>query len=151
MSNIFDKFNKSMDLDGLKEDMKAAEENKGGNFEDVPLGKYEVAIDKMEIKETKSKDKLMLSVVFKIVAGKYDGRLIFMNQVITNGYGLHNANEFLRSLKSGVEVVFDDYTQYSELVKEVLDEIKDKLEYELNYQENDKGFKIFEIIDVFED
>lgn len=150
MSNIFDKFNKSVDLKGLKADLKDVQEN-GVSFEDVPLGKYEVAVDKMEVKATKNGDKLMLAVVFKIVAGKQKGRLIFMNQVITTGFGLHNANELLRSLKSGVEIVFDDYNQYAELVEDVLDEIKDNLEYELDYNENDKGYKTFEITDVFED
>lgn len=149
--SIFDKFNKSVDLNGLKEDLKEVQENGMGNFEEVPLGKYEVEVDKMEVKETKKGDKLMLSIVFKVVGGNQKGRLIFYNQVITNGFGLHNANGMLRSLKSGVDVVFDNYGQYADLVDEVLEEIKDNLEYELDYNENDKGYKTFEITDVFED
>ena len=149
--SIFEKFNKSVDLKGLKEDLKEVQENGGGNYEEVPLGKYEVKIDKMEIKETKKGDKLMLSVTFKVLDGPQKNRLIFMNQVITSAYGLHNSNEFLRSLKSGMDVIFDDYNQYSELVEDIMDAISDKLEYELTYSENDKEFKVFEITDVFED
>lgn len=149
--SIFEKFNKSVDLKGLKEDLKEVQENGGGNYEEVPLGKYEVKIDKMEIKETKKGDKLMLSVTFKVLDGAQKNRLIFMNQVITSAYGLHNANEFLRSLKSGIDVIFDDYNQYSELVEDIMDAISDRLEYELTYSENDKEFKVFEITDVFED
>ena len=149
--SIFEKFNKSVDLKGLKEDLKEVQENGGGNYEEVPLGKYEVKIDKMEIKETKKGDKLMLSVTFKVLDGPQKNRLIFMNQVITSAYGLHNANEFLRSLKSGIDVIFDDYNQYSELVEDIMDDISDRLEYELTYSENDKEFKVFEITDVFED
>ncbi len=149
--SIFEKFNKSVDLEGLKEDLKEVQENGGGNYEEVPLGKYEVKIDKMEIKETKKGDKLMLSVTFKVLDGPQKNRLIFMNQVITSAYGLHNANEFLRSLKSGIDVIFDDYNQYSELVEDIMDAISDRLEYELTYSENDKEFKVFEITDVFED
>ena len=149
--SIFEKFNKSVDLKGLKEDLKEVQENGGGNYEEVPLGKYEVKIDKMEIKETKKGDKLMLSVTFKVLDGPQKNRLIFMNQVITSAYGLHNSNEFLRSLKSGMDVIFDDYNQYSELVEDIMDAISDRLEYELTYSENDKEFKVFEITDVFED
>ena len=149
--SIFDKFNKSVDLKGLKEDLKEVQENGGGSYEDVPHGKYEVIIDKMEIKETKKGDKLMLSVTFKVLEGSQKNRLIFMNQVITSPYGLHNSNEFLRSLKSGIDVVFEDYNQYSELVKDIMSSISNRLEYELTYSENDKKFKVFEITDVFED
>ena len=149
--SIFEKFNKSVDLKGLKEDLKEVQENGGGNYEEVPLGRYEVKIEKMEIKETKKGDKLMLSVTFKVLDGPQKNRLIFMNQVITSAYGLHNSNEFLRSLKSGMDVIFDDYNQYSELVEDIMDAISDKLEYELTYSENDKEFKVFEITDVFED
>ena len=65
--SIFDKFNKSVDLEGMKKDVKEVEENGGGGFEDVPFAKYEVAVDKMEVKATKNGDKLMLSIVFKVV------------------------------------------------------------------------------------
>lgn len=149
--SIFEKFNKSVDLKGLKEDLKEVQENGGGNYEEVPLGKYEVKIDKMEIKETKKGDKLMLSVTFKVLDGPQKNRLIFMNQVITSAYGLHNSNEFLRSLGSRVDIIFEDYSQYADLVGEVYQAINEKLEYELSYGENDKGFKIFEITDIFED
>ena len=149
--SIFDKFNKSVDLKGLKEDLKEVQENSGGSYEEIPLGRYEVTIDKMEIKETKKGDKLMLSVTFKVLEGPQKNRLIFMNQVITSPYGLHNSNEFLRSLKSGIDVVFEDYNQYSELVKDIMSSISNRLEYELTYSENDKKFKVFEITDVFED
>ena len=149
--SIFDKFNKSVDLKGLKEDLKEVQENSGGSYEEIPLGRYEVTIDKMEIKETKKGDKLMLSVTFKVLEGPQKNRLIFMNQVITSPYGLHNSNEFLRSLKSGIDVVFDDYNQYSELVEDIMSSISNRLEYELTYSENDKKFKVFEITDVFED
>ena len=148
---IFEKFNKTVDLKGLKEDLKEVQENGSGNYEEVPFGRYEVIIDKMEIKETKKGDKLMLSVTFKILDGPQKNRLIFMNQAITNAYGLHNSNEFLRSLKSGIDVVFDDYNQYSELVEEIMNAILCRLEYELAYSENEKGYKVFEITDVFED
>lgn len=149
--SIFEKFNKSVDLKGLQNDIKDAQENNGGNFEEVPLGKYEVAVDKMEVKATKNGDKLMLAVVFKILDGKQKGRLIFMNQVLMSGFGIHSANEFLRSLKSGVDIKFEDYNQYANLVLEILEGVNGNLEYLLDYKENNKGFKVFEIIEVYED
>lgn len=149
--SIFDKFNKSVDLEGMKKDVKEVEENGGGGFEDVPFAKYEVAVDKMEVKATKNGDKLMLSIVFKVVDGSYKGRLIFYNQVIMSGFGIHNASEMLRSLKPGFDIIFEDYNQYAELVSMVQDAVKDNFEYLLDYNENDKKFKTYSIEEVYED
>ena len=149
--SIFDKFNKSVDLEGMKKDVKEVEENGGGGFEDVPFAKYEVAVDKMEVKATKNGDKLMLSIVFKVVDGSYKGRLIFYNQVIMSGFGIHNASEMLRSLKPCFEIIFEDYKQYAELVSMVQDAVKDNFEYLLDYNENNKKFKTYSIVEVYED
>lgn len=149
--SIFDKFNKSVDLEGMKKDVKEVEENGRGGFEDVPFAKYEVAVDKMEVKLNKNGDKVMLSIVFKIVEGKYKGRLIFYNQVMMSGFGIHNASEMLRSLKPGFDIIFEDYDQYAELVSMVQDAVKDNFEYLLDYNENDKKFKTYSIEEVYED
>ena len=52
----------------------------------------------MEVKPNKNGDKLMLSIVFKIVDGNYKGRLIFYNQVIMNEIGRRIAIQMLMSL-----------------------------------------------------
>lgn len=145
----FSKFDKEIDLDGLKAEIAKAKDN-NVEYGEVPLGEYEVKIDKLELTESK-KGSPMLSVWFKIVEGVYKGQLIFMNQVVTKAFQIHICNEFLRSLDSGLEVNFDGYQQYSELVYDIFDSISKKhYEYALEYQER-KGFKTFKITDVFKD
>jgi hypothetical protein len=149
MANIWEKFDKTIDTEGLKKDMSEAAENGGGNFKEVAEGTYEVEITKIELKETKKGDP-MLSCWMKILQGEFKGSLIFYNQVLTSGFGLHNANEFLRSLDTEIEVDFVNYKQYNELLLDVGEEVIDKLEFVLEYGKNNKGFNTYEITDVFE-
>ena len=150
MFDKFEKFNKLIDIEGLKQDMKDLE-RKNSEFEEVPLGKYEVAIDRMEIKETKNGDKLMLSIVFRIVEGNYKGRLIFYNQVIMNHVGYEFAIRMLISLKSGLEMTHKNCVELAELVSKIQDVVKDKYEYLLDYNENNRKFKTYSIVEVYED
>mgnify|MGYP003446722877 CR=1 FL=1 len=48
----FSEFDKMVDVQGLKTDIKKAEEN-GVDYEEVPVGEYEVKIEKMELKKSK--------------------------------------------------------------------------------------------------
>ena len=149
MAIDFSKFDKQVDLDGLKNDVKEAEENGGtGNYKEVPLGTYEVAITKLELSESKKHDP-MVKVWFKILEGEYKGSLIFMNQVITQGFQIHIVDEFLRSLETDVEIGFESYSQYAQLLMDVYEAVDGNFEYGLEYGEN-KGFNTFEITEVFE-
>ena len=145
----FSKFDKQVDLEGLKQDIMDAEENGGGDFKEVPHGKYEVAIIKLELTESKKGDP-MVSIWFKVTNGEYKGSLIFMNQVITQGFQIHMADEFLRSLETTVDVQFESYSQYAEMLADIFEEIEDKVEFVLDDGENKKGYNTFEIIDSFE-
>ncbi len=150
--NIFEQFDKEIDIKGLKEDMKDAE-NGTPNYEEVPHGSYEVKISQMELKASKKGDP-MLSIWFQIVNDcKFKKSMIFMNQVITRGFQVHIANELLRSLVEEVdgapEVEFESYTQYGNLILDIFELIGDNYEYGLDYDENNKGFNTFEITDTF--
>ena len=145
--SIFDKWNKEIDVKGLAEDVNNASQN-SQEFEEVPHGIYEVKVDKMEIKETKKGDP-MVSIWFKIVDGEYKNQRLFMNQVITQGFQIHIVNEFLRSLESGLDIEFVDYTQYNDLLLDVLEAIDDKLEYAVEYADN-KGYDTFKVKEVFD-
>lgn len=146
----FSKFNQAFDLNALKNDIAEAAENGGGNFKEVPTGKYEVKIDKMELTESKKGDP-MVSVWFKVLAGEYEGSRIFMNQVVNQGFQIHIVNTFLRSLDTGIEIGFDDFEQYGNLLLDVMEKIDEqKLEFALDYGETSKGFKTFEITEVYE-
>lgn len=141
----FSKFDKKVDLEGLKKDI---EDSANNDFKEVPHGNYEVAINKLELSESKKGDP-MVKMWFKIVSGEYKGSLIFMNQVITRGFQIHIVDELLRSLETDIEIAFESYSQYSDLLAEIFDAVDGNYEYGLKYGEN-KGFDTFEITDVFE-
>lgn len=141
----FSKFDKQFDLDGLKKDI---EDSANNEFKEVPLGTYEVAINKLELGESKNHDP-MVKVWFKILTGEYKNSLIFMNQVITRGFQIHIVNEFLRSLETGIDITFESYSQYNDLLMDIFEAVDDKLEFALKYGEN-KGFNTFDIVEVFD-
>lgn len=145
---IWEKFDKKIDTKVLKEGIKQARENGGGNYEEVPYGTYEVNVEKIELRESKKGDP-MVSIWFKIVAGKYKNSKIFYNQVINQGFQIHLCNELLKSLDTGVNVEFDSYAQYNEVLMDVAEGTK-TLEYALEYGENKKGYPTYKITDVFE-
>lgn len=143
----WEEFDKKVDLDGLKEDIENSAD--GGGYKEVPHGTYEVAIEKLELTESKKHDP-MVSIWFEIVGdGEYKNSRLFMNQVITKGFQIHIMNEFLRSLETDVEIEFESYKQYDELLMDVFEAVSDHFEYAVKYGEN-KGFNTFEITDVFE-
>lgn len=146
--NIFDKWNKAVDLDGLKKDMASAEQG-NGEYVDVPVGTYEVKLAKAELKASKKTQDPMVSLWFKVVAGDYKGQTIFMNQIVTQGFQLNIVNTFLRSMDTDVEIEFVDYKQYADMLLDVA-EACEKTEFALKYGENAKGFKTFEIVEVFD-
>ena len=148
MANIWEKFDREIDVEGLQKDVQEAAKN-GANFREVPHGEYEVKIEKLELVESKAGDP-MVTVWFKVLAGDYKGSMIFMNQVITKGFQIHIVNEFLRSLDSGLEVEFKTYKQYGQLLMDIHEAIDGRLEYGLKYGEGKKGFSTYEITDVWE-
>ncbi|MGL5766297.1 MAG: DUF669 domain-containing protein [Sarcina sp.] len=149
MAEIWEEFDNVVDVEGLKKDAQDAAENGGGNYKEVPIGTYEIEIDKLELKKTKKGDP-MLSCWMKISEGEFKGSIIFYNQVLTSGFGLHNANEFLKSLDSGVDVEFNNFKQYNTLLLDVLESVNGNLAYQLEYGKNSKGYNTYAITDVFE-
>lgn len=149
MAIDFSKFDKKVDLEGLKNDILDAEENNSGDFKEVPEGKYEVAITKLELGESKKGDP-MVKVWFKIISGEFKNSLIFMNQVVTQGFQIHIVDEFLKSLETDIEVVFESYSQYGELLMDIFEAVEGNFEYALDYGTNDKGFNTYKIEEVFE-
>lgn len=146
--DIFEKWNSNVDLKGLQEDVKKAQdENK--EFEKVPHGEYEVKVDKMELKATKKGDP-MVSIWFSILEGKYKNSKLFLNQVITQGFQIHIVNNLLKSMGTGLNIEFVDYKQYADLLLDVAEECDaNNLEFAIEYEDN-KGYDKFTITEVFE-
>lgn len=153
MAIDFDKINRSVDLEGLRKDVENASANGTGDFPTVPAGKYEVALVSMEIKGTKKDNRPMLAASFKILSGEYKNQRLFMNRVIygtkNDGNMIKSAVGWLNSLESGVEVAFQDYKQFSDLVMEVGEAIDGKIEFAVEYDPDQfNSIKIVEIFDV---
>ena len=154
--DLFAKWDKEMDTEGLQKDIQdAAANGGGGQYKEVPHGTYEVAVQQMELKASK-KGTPMVSIWFKIVSdGEFKGSLIFYNQVVTQGFQLHMVNEMLRTMTSEMDnapvIEFKTYSQYSGLLMDIFEEVADNFEYGLKYTANkkNKDFSDFEITDVF--
>lgn len=150
--NVFEKFNSMFDLAGLKSDIESAASN-DGDFVEVPDGNYEVKVTKLELGQTGEKSKTpgmpMLKVWFTVLAGDYKNQHIFMNQMLTTGFGIHKANQLITDLESGVPVTFEDFDQYHNMLEQVFNAIDNIGEYELAYSHNTKGYAVYNIVQRF--
>jgi len=148
MASVFEQWNKAFDVEALQKDVQEAREN-GGEFEDVPFGYYEVGVEKMELKPSKKGDP-MLSIWFKVLAGEHEGRLIFLNQVLTQGFQIDIANQFLESLGTKHQVEFRDFVQYNNLILDIHEAIDGKMEYLIEYGENRRGYPFVKVKEIFD-
>ena len=146
--DMFEKWNSNVDLAGLQQDIKDAQDN-NREYDEVPHGEYEVKLDKLELKATKKGDP-MVSAWFTILQGKYKKSKLFMNQVVTQGFQIHIVNTFLKSMGTDLNIEFVDYKQYAELLLDVAEECDtNNLEFVVKYEDN-KGYDKFTITEVFE-
>jgi len=151
MAIDFSKFNKEFPADKMKEQIKEAKENSGGS--NLPDGEYKVTLDKMELTQS-SKGALMIKAQFRIIAGEHKKQCIFVNRVLTgtknDGFMMIKANEFLESLDSGIDVVFEDWEQYNDLVLDIAEAVQeDKLQY-LVVLDTDGKYQNFDIADIID-
>ena len=149
MAIDYSKWDKTYNVD--KDEVKELDANGGKkDYEEIPFGQYEVSIASMELGSSKKGDP-MLKVRFKVIEGKYKGNSIFMNQVITQSFQIHNCNEFLRSLDSGIDIEWTgSYGNYADLIDEVFGAVEKTLEYAIDYHSDSKGYSVFEITEVFD-
>lgn len=143
------KFDKKVDVEELNHDL---EDLNSGGFEELPLGKYEVRLDSLEMKPTKEKGYPMLVMSFTVVEGQYEKRKIFVNQVLYMGdqndkYRMNTANQLLESLDSGLDVAFKGFRNYENLIDAIADKSVDE-EYLLEIGER-KGFRNYKIIEHY--
>ncbi len=152
MGDIFEKFNSMIDVEGLKKDVETAASS-DGDFVEVPHGDYEVKVTKIELGETGEKSKTpgmpMAKVWFDILAGDFKGQKIFMNQMLTSGFGIHKMNELLNSLETGIAVQFENFQQYADLFKQIFEAVDGKAEFQLSYGQNNKGYNTYTIVQRF--
>lgn len=144
----FSKFDSMFNLEGLKEDIKAAADRNTERVE-VPDGQYECKIDKMEMKESKTGNP-MISIWYRIVAGDFKNSVLFQNQTIHTGFGLHTAKKTLSDMDTGLSIDFQSFSQFAGLIESVKEAIETQgLEYAVKYTTTKNDFKNFEITEVF--
>ncbi len=154
--SIFEKYAKKIDEAALAESQKEINENNSGDFAEVPVGKYEVKIDKMEAKKSKNGNP-MISIWFKILEGTYKNSLIFYNGVFYEDWMRHRVVDFLSAImdddshKAEINLILKDnkIEEINNFVMDIHEEIDKKFEYLLNYGEK-KGYSTYEIEDVYD-
>lgn len=147
-NNIWEQFDSAVDTAALAEDVKNSAD--GPVYKEVPPGQYEVSIDKLELTASKA-GKPMGTVWFKVLSdGEYKGSRMFYNQILEQAFQIHSFNEFLRSLGTDIDVEFQSYRQYGNLLMDIREAIDGAFEYALSYTKNNKGYPVYEIEEIFE-
>ena len=139
----------------MKKAMKEAEENQG-EYDKLPDGEYTTTLDKLELGESQ-KGALMLKAQFRITKGDEKNKCIFVNKVLTgtknDGWMLLQAKNFLESLDSGIDIDFEGWEDFADMLTEMADAIKeDKLSYVLKVAENKKNpeYQDIEVVDILD-
>ena len=152
MTNIWEQFDNNTDLAAFEEGVKNAE-NQSSDFEDLPHGKYEVALDNIELKPTKKKGDPMIVSVFKVIEGPHKNRLIWVNQVVDTPVKMNIGLNFINSMKPDTKVSFDKTKGMAGLAESLVDageEISKTKEFVLDFGQNKKGYDQYTIETVFE-
>ena len=75
--------NNNLDLSQFDDTFETAEVEER-EFEDVPDGKYQVNVDKVELVKAKTSGNMMLKWTLRIIAPAHKGRLLWRNNVIAS-------------------------------------------------------------------
>lgn len=155
--SIFDKYTANIDTNEIENSRQEINKNAGGSGNrEVPVGTYEVKVEKMEAKIS-SKNNPMVVIWFRILEGEYKNSVIFMNSAIHEDWMRHKVVDMLASL-------MDDDTHVGEInlilksknirdvndfVMDVQESIDGKFEYLLEYGQK-KGFNTYTIKSIFD-
>lgn len=148
----FSKFDKKVDKEVLKKDVAEAEKNGGGDYPEIPKGEYDVKFENIEMKATKSDGRPMLSIQGRILEGEFKKSCVFMNRVMfgtkNDANMIASAVGWLKSLGTDLEIEFDGYEDFADLVLDIAEEVEDKFEYTIEYDPD--AFNSISIKEVFE-
>ncbi len=149
MANVYDQFNDKFNSEDLKKELDEVAANGGkGEYKEVPCGDYEVSISHLELKASKRSGNPMISCRFHILEGEFKKQIIFYNQVVSSGRPMHFGKEFLASLETDIEVTFDNWTQFGQMVEDI-DSQLEGAEFALEYGESKNGYKTYKITKRF--
>ena len=158
MSVDFNKFDQMVNQKELKKQMDAAPE-----YDDVPKGTYMAVIDKMEVKETKKGDGLILAVQLGIIETidapkKQDKRKVFFNRKICGNKVTEKWNDGVaikgviswveKLLDEGDTIEFKNYSQFAEEILDIYQDICPTIAIKIDYDPD--AFNPVTIVEVFD-
>ena len=155
--SIFDKYTSKIDAAELAESQKEIQSNAGGgDYPEVPLGTYEVAVNKLECKVS-SKGNPMVSIWFKILEGEFENSMIFYNGVFYEDWMRHRVVKMLSALlddpshEAEINLILKsgDVSTINDFCMDLHEAIDGKFEYLLDYDLK-KGYNTYNIKEVFE-
>lgn len=155
--SIFEKFAGKLNAEELAKSQQEINQNaSGGEYEEVPVGTYEVKIEQMEAKKS-SKGNPMVSIWFKILEGQYKNSLIFYNGVFHEDWMRHRVVDFLSAIldddshKAEINLILKDCSldEINDFIMDVHEQVSGKLEYMLDYGTS-KGYSTYNITEVFD-
>ena len=117
----------AIDLTQFDDDYRSEQPEERGDFESVPDGKYQVAVEKVELTEAQTTGNPMLKWTLRVIAPKFVNRLMWRNSVIT-----HNT---LKYVKTDLHTCGLDLDKLSELPKH----LKKLLDVKLEVTKKTKG------------
>ena len=124
-----------------------------GEFEELPLGRYEVKINSMQLTQSKNGDP-MTKTIFEVVQGQYKGRYMFKNSVIYKGdrndaWRLKQELNFINSLQPNSQVNFYSFSDFEKQISNAFADINSrKLEYLIEIKEKN-NFRTYSVIEVY--
>lgn len=130
-----------------------ANASNNGDFEELPLGRYEVKINSMELTQSKKGDP-MTKTVFEVVQSQYKGRYIFKNSVIYKGdrndtWRLKQELDFINSLQPSEAVNFYSFSDFEKQVSNAFADVTSrKLEYLIEIKEKN-NFRTYSVVEVY--
>lgn len=158
----FSKFDKEINAEQLQKDIEEAGKNAGG-YDEVPDGEYIVKIEKMEVGLTTQTKEPCFKVQCRIVEdeeneGKFKKHCIFFNRKIygnkvsdswNDGRAISTVTGWLAKLESETPVVFENYSQFSDLVLDLFEECEEYgLTFRVEYEAD--AFNPISILEVIE-
>lgn len=155
--SIFDKYTSKIDAAELEASQKEINANaSGGDYPEVPVGKYEVKVEKLECKMS-SKNNPMVSIWFDILTGDFKGSKIFYNGVFYEDWMRHRVVKMLSALldaphhEAEINLILKsgDVDTINNFCMDVHEQIDGSFEYLLDYGMK-KGYNTYEIKEVFD-
>lgn len=156
--SIFEKYSSKINSEELAASQKEIKDNASSTDRpEIPAGKYEVKVDNIEAK-TSSKGNPMVSIQFRILAGKYEKSCIFYNGVFHEDWMRHRVAKMLSDLIADGDntamvnlILKGSLGEVNNFCMDVAEDISGKkLEYLLDYGVDKKGYQTYKIAEVYE-